>query len=538
MAYSIQAEAARVLEEHLLNNKALDITASFREAAKKVKFIGDSAPFIPTPLKITESSSALNAFVGIIASAVSKDRYGLDYQEITINTDVASLFLMSIILPAVAGTPALAHPVIAEEIAKGDRYEMQKPVHQQCTNVYQTKDGRWFHLHGSMNAGPSMKMVGVPEQDVTHEEAQKIYMGKVAQWDSEEIDRVANEEYKQAGVICNTPEEFFASEHGQIMGKEPLYTLKPRPAPRSLWPETRDPSRPLAGIKVIDFSRVIAAPVISKILAVLGAEVLKVTWENLPDIAVTWVDLSTGKRDTNLDLKSEDGKIKFSDLVQSADVLIDGYRPGVLTKLGFDAESLRKINPRLIYARENCYGWKGPLSYRSGWQQVSDCLVGISWLQGKFLGLDEPVVPLLPNSDYQMGLVGAAAVSQALLLRTQSDTTFDIDVSLTQYNIWYYQLGEHAPEIQEALRALHKDLHLRHYDEMNSLFTKTFDAVKKARPDLFQRPEYFDTMSGEEWGIDEDISILTTPFKLDKSVLKYDVPSGRRGRSEARWVGA
>ncbi|KAL4994882.1 CoA-transferase family III domain-containing protein [Aspergillus recurvatus] len=476
MAYSIQAEAARVLEEHLLNNKALDIPDSFKEAAKKVKFIGDSAPFIPTPLKITESSSALNAFVGIIASAVSRNRYGHDYQGITINTDVASLFLMSIILPTVAGVPALAHPVIAKEIAKGDLYEMQKPIHRQCTNVYRTKDGRWFHLHGSMNAGPSMRMVAVPEQDVTHEEAQKIYIDKVAQWHSEEIDRVANEEYKQAGVICNMPEEFFASEHGQTMGKEPLYTLKPRPASQKPWPETKDPSRPLAGIKVIDFSRVIAAPVISKILAVLGAEVLKVTWENLPDVAVTWVELSTGKRDTNLDLKSEEGRKKFSDLVHSADVLIDGYRPGVLAKLGFDAESLRDINPSLIYARENCYGWKGPLSYRSGWQQVSDCLVGISWLQGRFLGLDEPVVPLLPNSDYQMGLVGAAAVSHALLLRTQSDTTFDIDVSLTQYNIWYYRLGQHTPEIKEALRAQHEGLHLRHYDEMNSLIAKTFAA--------------------------------------------------------------
>jgi crotonobetainyl-CoA:carnitine CoA-transferase CaiB-like acyl-CoA transferase len=182
------------------------------------------------------------------------------------------------------------------------------------------------------------------------------------------------------------------------MGKEPLYTLKPRSAPRRSWPETRDPLRPLAGIKVIDFSRVIAAPVISKMLAVLGAEVLKVTWENLPDVAATWVELSTGKRDTNLDLKSENGKNKLSELVESADVLIDGYRPGVLAKLGFDAESLRKINPSLIYVRENCYGWKGPLSYRSGWQQVSDCLVGISWLQGRFLGLNEPVVPLLRMS--------------------------------------------------------------------------------------------------------------------------------------------
>lgn len=135
-----------------------------------------------------------------------------------------------------------------------------------------------------------------------------------------------------------------------------------------------------------------------------------------------------------------------------------------------------------------------------------------------------------------MGLVGAAAVCHALFARTQSDTTFDIDVSLTQYNIWYYRLGEHLPEVQQALRDQHADLKLRHYDEMSSLITKTSAAVKKARPDLFEKPEFFERMSGEEWGVAEDIQILTTPFTLGKSVLTYDVPSGRKGRSEAEWL--
>lgn len=119
---------------------------------------------------------------------------------------------MSFVLPTIDGKPALAHETIQKENAKGDLYDMNRPIHRHCTNVYQTKDGRWYHLHGSMNASPSMKMMGVPEQDVTHEEAIEIYKSKVAQWNSEEIEKVANEEYKQAGVVCNRPEEFFASE--------------------------------------------------------------------------------------------------------------------------------------------------------------------------------------------------------------------------------------------------------------------------------------------------------------------------------------
>lgn len=159
----------------------------------------------------------------------------------------------------------------------------------------------------------------------------------------------------------------------------------------------QDPSnlKPLAVIRIIDFSRVISAPTVSKLLAVLGADVIKVSNANLPDMAHTWVDLNTGKKDVNLDLKSHQGREAFVKLIQGADVLVDGYRPGVLQRLGFDSSSLRAINVQLVNLRENCYGFKGPLVHRAGWQQVSDCLVGISWLQGQFLGLNEPVVPLL-----------------------------------------------------------------------------------------------------------------------------------------------
>lgn len=304
-------------------------------------------------------------------------------------------------LPTINGKMFLQNPQLMAEIKKGDLYDNQKPIHQQSTNVYKTKDGRFYHLHGSMNAGPTMKMLGVEEQDISREEAVKIYADKVAQYDAEVLEKQANDEFKQAGVTCLTPEEFFETEQGKIIGAEPLWNTRSVPAPKSQWPanESEDPEvsgfKPLAGIRVIDFSRVIAAPVISKLLAVLGADVIKVTSKDLPDISPLWVDLSTGKRDTDINLKTDEGKKAFSELLKGADVLVDGYRPGALARLGFDSESLRKVNERLIYVRENCYGFKGPLSHRSGWQQISDCLVGISWLQGRFLGLNEPVVPLL-----------------------------------------------------------------------------------------------------------------------------------------------
>ncbi|KAH8660445.1 formyl-CoA transferase [Xylariales sp. PMI_506] len=537
--YSITVESARILNEVLLPDERLGFPPSFADAAKKVTFVGgDEKPFVLTPLKITESSASLTALVATAANVVAAERYGVDYQDIEVNTDLATLFLESVLLPTIGGKMFYEHPKMAKELAKMDIHSMSKDIRRLATNVYRTKDGRYYHLHGSMNAVPTMKMLGVEEFNAIAEEAHKIYAEKVAQWDSKDIEVAANDVHKQAGVICYTPEEFFDSEHGKIISQEPLWTKTALAAPRKAWPQSKENHgyKPLAGIKVIDFSRVIAAPAVSKILAVLGADVLRVSCDKLPEYATTMPDLQTGKRDTNLDLKTVEGKRIFAELVKDADILMDGYRPGALQRLGFDSSSLRKINPSLIYMRECCYGFKGPLAYRSGWQQISDCLVGISHLQGQFLGLDEAVVPLLPNSDYQTGLAGAAAAITALLERTKADVTFDLDISLTQYNIWYYRLGLYTEEQQRELRARDPEFSPRHYDDMNALVAKTHKSLLKVRPDMFTHPEYFWTMSGDEYGIDEPLKILAPAFKFEKSTIEWAVPTGRRGRSKPEWV--
>ncbi|RKK20227.1 hypothetical protein BFJ66_g8082 [Fusarium oxysporum f. sp. cepae] len=537
--YSIFTEATRILNEVLLKDPRLQLPDSFVKAAERVKFVGeDDQPFVLTPLKITESSAALNALVATAANVVTAERYGINYQNVEINTDLATLFLESVLLPTIGGKHFMQNNKMLAELAKMDIHQMSKPVRRYATNVYRTKDGRWYHLHGSMNALPTMEMLGVEDSDVSTEEAFETYAKKVAQWDSKDIEKVANEKYKQAGVVCYTPEEFFASEHGKVMSEEPLWTSTRVPAPKKPWPEARDSESysPLAGIRVLDLSRVIAAPAVSKILSVLGADVIRVSCSRLPEYAATMPDLQTGKRDVDIDLKTIEGRQTLSELLKEADVLVDGYRPGALAKLGFDSKSLRELSPSLIYMRENCYGFKGPLSYRSGWQQISDCLVGLSYLQGKFLGLDEAVVPLFPNSDYQTGLVGAAAAVQALLARTKEDVTFDIDISLTQYNIWYYRLGLYSEDQQKTLRSRDLQFNPRHYDDMSALVGKTHQSLQKIRPEMFKHPEYFWDMSGKEYGLDGDFKMLAPAFKFDKSSIGWKVPTGRRGRSKAEWV--
>jgi hypothetical protein len=136
-----------------------------------------------------------------------------------------------------------------------------------------------------------------------------------------------------------------------------------------------------------------------------------------------------------------------------------------------------------------------------------------------------------------MGLVGAAAVIHALYKRANGDMTYDIDTSLTQYNIWYYRLGQYTEAQQKLLRERNKGFSVRHYDEMSSLIMKTYAATRQCRPDLFTNPGYFTKMSGEGWGIEDSIYILKPAFTLGKTKLGNMVPSGKRGRSLPKWDG-
>ena len=85
-------------------------------------------------------------------------------------------------------------------------------------------------------------------------------------------------------------------------------------------------------------------------------------------------------------------------------MILIGYRPNVLDKYGFSKQNifdmLKHHSTGIIYAQENCYGWNGPWSYRSGWQQISDANCGVSFEFGRAMGHNEPVTPVFPNSDY------------------------------------------------------------------------------------------------------------------------------------------
>lgn len=543
--YTVQSEADRIFRDIILRDSRLKLPSGIENAAAKVTFDKSvtELPVLPTPLKMTESCSALWALVAALTIVIAEERYGVQ-QGAVVNSEAATLFLMSSMLVSVDGK-SISDPSIASRYMKYDLGRSRETYRRLATNIYPTKDGRFFHLHGSMNATHTLQMLGAKDSNPELDEASAIdfFVSEVKKWDSADIDRVANEQFRQAGTICLTPEEFTNSEQGREVAKSGLYDFeklsgtKTSPVP---WPAASGSlRRPLEGIKMIDVSRVIAAPTIAKLAALFGATVIRVSFDGNPDMGPLLVDGNLGKRDVNINLKTEEGRVTLKELIKDCDIFLDGYRPGALERLGFGPEAVQKIaeeggSKGIVYIRENCYGWSGPLRNRSGWQQISDCITGASYLQGKFLGHDEPVVPLIPNSDYQTGLIGIIGIMAALIRRNKEGGSYLISVALNYYNLFLITLGLEPPEVQKELQKRHAALQLRHYDDMHRLVAKTFVSVQKNDPQIFKN-EYFQTIEARLGKKGENMRFVGPAVKFDETRLQYDIGSCFCGEDEARW---
>jgi crotonobetainyl-CoA:carnitine CoA-transferase CaiB-like acyl-CoA transferase len=546
---SVQDEAERIFKEVLLKDGSLQLPANTAQfaGATTIDRTTTKRPVVPCPSKMTETSTALWALAATLGNLICNARYGL-VQEVSVNSEVATLFLLSSAIVSVGGK-TLQEPSIAKRYMRYDLGNSCETYRRLATNIYPTKDGKWFHLHGSMDATPTLTMLNLPlsrpeldEQSATHE-----FCSVVRGWDSRTLDQTANEQYRQAGTICYTPQEFKESEQGRAIAAHSLYLLKklPSPAPKPIaWPAPGPNStrRPLEGIKILDVSRVIAAPTIAKLCALFGATVIRISCLSNPDMGPLLVDGNLGKHDVTLDLKSGSGKSTLRRLIKDADVFLDGYRPGAMDRLGFSPSDVQRLSEKgIVYVRENCYGWAGPLSHRSGWQQISDCMTGVSYLMGRFLKLSdrEPVVPLLPNSDYQTGLSGLIGIMAALVARNQHGGSQLLDVSLNYYNQFLLAQGEHSTATQDYLREHYAGtpvMGLRHYDDMPRLVGKTLISLKQRSPQIFKK-EYFMSMPARLGGNAGEVMTFVGPAIAysGETKLKYDVGSCFLGVDQPEW---
>lgn len=200
-----------------------------------------------------------------------------------------------------------------------------------------------------------------------------------------------------------------------------------------------DPRLPLAGIRVIDLTRVLSGPFCTMILGDLGADVIKVEAPEGDPIrsqgtgrdGLSWyfAGFNRNKRSVVLNLKSEEGKAALAELIRGGDVLVENFRPGVLARLGFDATRLRALNPDLITCSVSGFGADGPYRDRPAFDFVAQAMSGFMSTNGR--PDDPPLRTGIPITDLVAGLYGALGVTAAVLKRERGGGGEHVDVSLT-----------------------------------------------------------------------------------------------------------
>ncbi|KAL0574043.1 hypothetical protein V5O48_007907 [Marasmius crinis-equi] len=547
--YSVPAQAAQLLKDGLIFNKLhRSVPPEIQDVYKLVEFRGTDSPSIPINWRFAESIAAIKGFEASMLNVVLKRKFGIEPQRIVVDTDHAQLFIMSPMLSVLHhdGNDLAPSLLGSADFYKFFPHTPPSPHQAVCTNIYKTKDGRFYHVHGSMNATPSQTALGIPEvyEPPEGDNIYSIYEQKVAQHDAKPLDELMNDQYRQAGTICQTVDEYLSSEHGKANAHVGLYEVHdiPNATQKPCWwesPGGADPSRPLFGLKVVDLSRIIAAPTIGRELAELGASILRITSPNVTDMQPLYFDLGWGKWSAHLDLKKEEDRERLKELIAEADIVIDGYRPGVMEKWGFGKEDILKMTENrekgIIYVHENCYGWNGPLSYRSGWQQISDAHCGVSDGYGRAMGHGEAVTPIFPNSDYCTGVSGAIGALQALIQRAEKGGSFVVDVALNYYSQWLIRSCLTYPtDVWEKLWEKHDKPVFHHKDYMMVTIPTMLRLLKTNTPNLFD-PDFFEIRANKALGATVTRVKPILQFPDGPVNLGFNVGCRRNGVDKARW---
>jgi formyl-CoA transferase len=200
---------------------------------------------------------------------------------------------------------------------------------------------------------------------------------------------------------------------------------------------------PLYGVKVIELGTMITAPYAGMLLGELGASVIKV--EN-PDggdpfratsggnYGPNFIAYNHGKRSIVLDLKSEDGKRAFRTLIEQSDVLLENYRTGVMDKLGFAADTIRSINPRIVHCSITGFGTTGPYKNRPAYDAVASALAGI---YGLAVNPEDPRLVGVTISDNVTGMYAVNGILGALYERERTQKGRRVEVNMLECSIGF-----------------------------------------------------------------------------------------------------
>ena len=281
------------------------------------------------------------------------------------------------------------------------------------------------------------------------------------------------------------------------------------------WPThmSSENDRCLRGLRVLELSRVIAAPVAGKTLAAHGADVLWVTSPNLPDLPDLDRNLSRGKRSIQLDLNDESDRETLRRLVREADVFLQGYRPSSLAAKGFGPADLMKLRPGIIIANLSAFGPDGPWSERRGFDSLVQTCSGMNVSEAEHFGDGSPAKPMPCQAlDHAAGYLLATGIAAAVYRRAKEGGSWEASVSLAGVGRYLRSLGQ-----WEGREGFEGAVGLQGMEELSKA---------KGEGELFE-----ERMSG--FGM---LKALRHAARVEGREPGWDLMPRKLGSGEARWL--
>ncbi|MFV0294757.1 MAG: CoA transferase, partial [Hyphomicrobiaceae bacterium] len=396
--------------------------------------ISGQDPILSTRFRIGDTVAAVLGGVGVAVNDIWEMRTGRR-QNVSLSTRQAAAGLRS--------SGYLQRP--DEKGVFRDVVSENHEAMRRMTQPWPTKDGRFVLPHFGL---PNLKerMLDLLQCEPNPDSVAKA----VAKWNALDLEQ-AIDEHRVCGGMVRSNDEWLASEHGKVLAGKPIVEVirigdsapvpfAPLSSDKPSKGDGKGGARPLEGVRVLDLTRILAGPVCARTLAEHGAEVLMIAAKNVPQIPEHVIDTSHGKRSCFLDLKKPEEAARLKELIKDADVFSQGYRPGIMQKLGFGPEELARLKPGIITTSISCYGADGPFSHRGGWEQVAQTMTGICHD-------NNPERPhLLPAAacDYTTGYLGAYGVLLALARRATEGGSYLVRVSLCQSGMFIHRQGKVA----------------------------------------------------------------------------------------------
>jgi crotonobetainyl-CoA:carnitine CoA-transferase CaiB-like acyl-CoA transferase len=373
-------------------------------------------PQLPSSFRVAVAAQASVAAAGLAAAHVWKLRSGQS-QDVAVD---------------------MRHAVIE---CRSERYlrvdgKPPPPAWDAIAGIYQTRDRRFVRLHTNFPHHREA-VCRVLNCKAERDDVQAALM----QWNAEAFETAA---YAAGGVVAvmRSYQEWSDLPHAGALAALPVITIEKigEAAPKP-WPKG---DRPLAGLRVLDLSRVIAGPVAGRTLAAHGADVLLISGPDLPAIPWLTIDTGRGKLTGFLDLKHEQGRAGLLDLLAAADIFSQGYRPSALANLGFSPEEAARINSGIIFVSLSAYGHAGPWAERRGFDSLVQTATGFNHAEGQAAGVDGPKELPAQMLDHATGYLMAFGAMMAKARQSREGGSWHVRVSLAQTGRWIWNLGRLA----------------------------------------------------------------------------------------------